>query len=210
MRIAIALVAVLLLAACGNDTTHVSDSTGPSERPPSASRPTAIPAANGPVRTRTLATVMDTGSPELCLGAVAESYPPQCGGPALEGWDWADHRGTYRHSGDVRWGQYVVTGTFDGTTFTVLHAIPEAVWDPAAPPPPPNTGDNGTRGPEIVKVQARLEKQPLPGTVATYPTLSGVTVDVVHDDGSLQAWADRAFGDGLVTVRSALVHLDRQ
>ena len=31
-----------------------------------------------------------------------------------------------------------------------------------------------------------------------------VAVDVVHDDGSLQAWADAAYGTGLVFVRSAL------
>ena len=30
---------------------------------------------------------------ELCLGPIAESCPPQCGGPALVGWDWADRAG---------------------------------------------------------------------------------------------------------------------
>ena len=27
--------------------------------------------------------------PELCLGGVLESLPPQCGGPDVIGWDWA-------------------------------------------------------------------------------------------------------------------------
>ena len=49
-------------------------------------------------------------SPELCLGPIAESYPPQCGGPALVGWDWADHENTFEQQGDVRWGTYLVTG----------------------------------------------------------------------------------------------------
>jgi len=31
-----------------------------------------------------------------------------------------------------------------------------------------------------------------------------VYVDVVHDDGSLQAWADTSFGAGAVRVTSAL------
>ena len=31
-----------------------------------------------------------------------------------------------------------------------------------------------------------------------------VLVDVVHDDGSLQAWADAVLGAGTVRVRSAL------
>ena len=209
LRASLAVATLFVLAACGSETSSAGDPGEPSRPAAPSSRPAAIPAADGPVRTRTLVTVMDTGSPELCLGAVAESYPPQCGGPALKGWDWAEHRGTYQQSGGTRWGQYVVTGTFDGTTFTVLHAIPEAGWDPAAPPPPANTGDAGTPGWKLIKVQKRLATQPLPGTLSTYPTLSGVTVDVVYDDGSLQAWADHALG-GLVTVRSALVPLDRQ
>jgi hypothetical protein len=32
-----------------------------------------------------------------------------------------------------------------------------------------------------------------------------VDVEVVHDDGSLQAWADATYGAGLVRISSALV-----
>jgi len=36
-------------------------------------------------------TVLDDGDgPELRLGGVAESLPPQCGGTKVLGWDWAD------------------------------------------------------------------------------------------------------------------------
>ena len=90
---------------------------------------------SGPVSTRNLATVMDTGTPELCLGPIAESYPPQCGGPALVGWDWADHKDTFEQQGDVRWGTYLVTGTWDGTSMTATDAIPGALYDPAMPEP---------------------------------------------------------------------------
>jgi hypothetical protein len=40
----------------------------------------------------TVATVLQEGDgpPELCLGGVAESFPPQCGGPEIAGWDWED------------------------------------------------------------------------------------------------------------------------
>ena len=31
-----------------------------------------------------------------------------------------------------------------------------------------------------------------------------VVVDVIHDDGTLQDWADATYGDGLVFVHSAL------
>ena len=84
--------------------------------------PTEIPAATGTVTTRNLATVMDTGSPELCLGPVAESYPPQCSGPPIEGWSWKDQRGVFEKSGDVRWGLFSVQGTWDGRPFTVTSA----------------------------------------------------------------------------------------
>ena len=89
MKLALALAALLLVAACGTDDG--GRATDPAGSPPTAS-PTspsagAIPPADGEVVTRTLATVMDTGSPELCLGPVAESYPPQCRGIPLRGWN---------------------------------------------------------------------------------------------------------------------------
>lgn len=79
------------------------------------------------------ATVLDAGDgPQLCLGAVATSYPPQCGGPRIIGWDWAAVSDEESASG-VRWGVYTVVGTYQGAssqkssgTFTLKR--------PAAPP----------------------------------------------------------------------------
>lgn len=63
--------------------------------------------------------VLDDGDgPELCLGGVLESYPPQCGGPRLVGWDWDQVEGEVRASGTT-WGDYVVIGTYDGERFTL-------------------------------------------------------------------------------------------
>ena len=85
------------------------------------------------MRTSGLVTVLDSGSgPELCLGAVAESYPPQCGGPQLADFDFGDV-GAEKAAG-VTWGQYALTGTYDGTTFTVTDAIPAALYDTMAEP----------------------------------------------------------------------------
>jgi hypothetical protein len=50
--------------------------------------------------------------PQLCLGGVLDSYPPQCGGPDLIGWDWDAVSGSEEASG-VRWGEYVVIGAYD-------------------------------------------------------------------------------------------------
>lgn len=56
--------------------------------------------------------------PELCLGAVAESYPPQCGGPPIVGWDWNDVEGEESASGTT-WTTAYVEGTYDGERFTL-------------------------------------------------------------------------------------------
>ncbi len=79
------------------------------------------------------ATVLDDGTngPQLCLGGVAESYPPQCGGPDVIGWDWSAVSG-FDHASGVRWGEFVVTGTYDATagTFTLTRpAIAAAAYD---------------------------------------------------------------------------------
>ncbi len=174
---------------------------------PSASGPPVAAVPDGPVRTRDLATVMDTGSPELCLGPIAESYPPQCGGPALIDWDWADHEGTYDQQGDIRWGTYALTGTWDGTSFTATEAISGALYDPAMPTPTPTptpatSYDDG----ELERIAAELQEAP--GVLGAYGGEGSdghVLVDVYYDDGSLQAWADETYGAGVVLVSSALV-----
>lgn len=66
------------------------------------------------------ATVLDDGSgPELCLGGVMESYPPQCGGPALTGWDWSDWEGHYEEASGVRWGTFWVAGYYNPWESTI-------------------------------------------------------------------------------------------
>jgi len=74
--------------------------------------------------------------PQLCR-VVAESYPPQCGGPELVGWDWAEVDGEESANGTT-WGNYEVTGTWDGERLTLT--------DPAAPPEmvPPEEPDLST------------------------------------------------------------------
>ena len=65
----------------------------------------------------------DGGGPELCLGGVAESYPPQCGGIPLVGWDWDAVEGEESASGTT-WGDFHVVGTYDGEIFTVTEVGP--------------------------------------------------------------------------------------
>ena len=129
---ALALVlSVTALAACGNEGDTKAVDPAASGEPSSTAAPTPVP--DGPVRTHGLVTVLDSGDgPELCLGAVAESYPPQCGGPAVADFEWGDVG--FEEASGVKWGSYALTGTYDGTTFTATDAIPAALYDTMAEP----------------------------------------------------------------------------
>ena len=113
MRFVTLALLVVLVAACGSRTGDVADDPagGGSESPPPG-----MPAEPGLVGSRGVVTVLDDGDgPEACLGPVAESYPPQCGGPPIKGWDWKDQLpDTYQQASGVTWGQYGVTGRWDG------------------------------------------------------------------------------------------------
>ena len=200
MRTVLAAAALLLtvpLAACGSDgDVTATDSF--------ASRPTEVPSASGPVTTDGIVTVMDTGSPEVCLGPVAESYPPQCSGPALVGWDWAEHQQVFETQGDVRWGSFVLTGTWDGTSLTPTDAIPAALYDPARAEEP-TYPEPAKQLSDAELEQVRGEVEDLPGAQGAYADGTRVLVDVTYDDGSLQDWADEAYGAGVVVVHSMLV-----
>ncbi len=68
------------------------------------------------------ATVLDDGSgPELCLGAVMTSLPPQCDGLPVAGWSWPA-AGTERASG-VTWGSFVVVGRYEGRRFVFERTV---------------------------------------------------------------------------------------
>jgi hypothetical protein len=215
--VATAATAALLLglAACGDDdsASQASDPAGSSQSEPQVTTPAppdAVPAASGPVRSASLATVMDTGDgPELCLGAVAESYPPQCGGPAITGWSWADQQGVFEKQGQTRWGQFAVTGTWDGESFGVTDAVPAALYDPMGSPAGDGPGDLPEPAERLTDAELqRIAEEvgtDLPGAQGAYVEQGHVLATVTYDDGTLQAWADETYGDGVVVVSGALV-----
>lgn len=93
--------------------------TRPSDYASPPTSPSSSPAATaGPELTATgLVLQNEAGAAELCLGGVNESYPPQCGGPAIVGWNWAAVEGEESAAGTT-WGEYEVWGTWDGESFT--------------------------------------------------------------------------------------------
>ena len=204
----VAVVGLLSLSACA---------AGPGSAPPTSraddgpALATAVPAPpDGEVRG--LGTVMDAaGTVELCLGPVAESYPPQCSGVPISGWSWDGVEGS-ESGGDVRWGAYAVTGTYDGETFTVTQPpMLLALYDPM-PQEDPTGGEPGnTPESRLIEIQDGLPE--VLGSdgqmyLSSFPDMGRLWVDVLWDDGTLQAAADEDYGDDVVVIRSALQALD--
>jgi hypothetical protein len=206
---------VLLLAGCGSRTggTAEDPADGDAAGPPDP--PTAVPAAPGEVRTRGVVTVLDDGSgAEVCLGPVAESWPPQCGGPPLVGWDWRRQarapgpagEGTgFEQAAGVRWGQYVLAGRWDGESLTLTTAAPAAEHQPTAEEPTALPEPEQPVDPQRLERIARDLAGDLPGAQTSYVADGRAHVDVVYDDGSLQDWADETYGAGTVVVTGMLV-----
>ena len=202
--VAAALPVLLLASACAGDSDPVARDEGAADRVPALEQ---VPVPSGVVRTTNLATVMDTGAGpvELCLGPVAESYPPQCGGPPIPNWDWDTYGGGgFEEESGVRWGLYSLTGTWDGTEFTVSDTIIAALYDSfyEEPPPPPEPG-SAYSAEELETIAAEVGA--LPGAQNQYADADHVYLDVTYDDGSIQDYVDDTYGAAVVLVTSALV-----
>lgn len=101
-----------------------------------AQRGEVLPAAESPATSRRFevsTTVLENSShgPSLCLGVVLYSFPPQCGGVPVTGWDWDMVDGETRAAGTI-WGRYRVVGTFNGATFALTER-PGTYEEPDAP-----------------------------------------------------------------------------
>jgi hypothetical protein len=102
------LVATVLLGACGDDGEPVG--AGDAE-----------PADGDQVYEADLTVLQSPDhGPELCY-VVAESFPPQCGGPAVTGWDWAAVEGEERANGTT-WGTFHIAGTWSSGALHLTEA----------------------------------------------------------------------------------------
>lgn len=128
-----------------------TDSTDPTPAPVAIdSTTTAAPAtdpppisipADGPVRVAAAAMVLESSEhgPELCLGMILESLPPQCGGVPIIGWDWATAPWA-ESAGDSTWANVYVEGSYDRAAYTFTVETLRAV-DPAVDYPSPGGVD---------------------------------------------------------------------
>lgn len=210
MRIlaAAAVLTVLGATACSTEAEMraVDPASGSGSAADASSGEAPRPVPDGEVRTSGLVTVIDEGDgPELCLGAVAESYPPQCGGPALADFDWGDV-GSEEASG-VRWGSYALTGTFDGSTFTVTDAIPAALYDTMAAPEEeplaaacddPTTTDTAKATPEDLDATLAAASA-LPTYASAWLTGDTINVAVTEDAEGAEAQLRTTWG-GMLCV----------
>lgn len=88
-----------------------------------------------------------THGPELCLGGIRASDPPQCDGIRLVGWTWDAVADEQRHAGTT-WASAQVRGRYDGARFT-LTAPPGPVTTTVEPPRMPDLSPACTQ-PEVV------------------------------------------------------------
>lgn len=202
LLVALGAASVLALAGCATPAGPGA-TAGSADAPPGASLGSLWPA---PPEGEVIAqgTVMDDGGDaELCLGAVAESYPPQCSGVPITNWTWDGIEGS-ETSGDTTWGAYAVQGTYDGEEFTVTQPpIMLALYDPMMPEDPtggePGAGDEET----LLAIQEDLPEALDEAYLSSYPENGWLWVDVVWDDGTWQDAADADYGDDVVVIRSA-------
>ncbi|WP_425844870.1 hypothetical protein [Agrococcus sp. TSP3-2-1] len=207
---------VVLLAVAGCATAGPGTSGGPAPSATSAPAAPAQPVATGadaqaqlaglPMPSATepvmaIGLALDDGEPILCLGPVMESAPPQCSGPALAGFDWAQLEPVEMEG--VRWAQVAMQVTYDAASHTVTQAGElldlAAITMPAIEYP---TGDLDEA--TIAAVQADLDSLER-ADVLGHVGMDGVVVlSVTFDDGSMQAALDEIYGDGVVFVESAL------
>jgi hypothetical protein len=198
---------VLALSGCAGNTGPAADSAG-GDAPPTV--PTTNAAAPGEVLGQGTVLQADGEVAMFCLGAVAESYPPQCSGPEIKGWDWDAVEGSESASG-VTWGTYAVQGTWDGTALTVTQPpIMLALYDPM-PVVDPFT-DPGNAGPsseqELTALQEQVSNDEFVEVLTSWPENGYLFVHVLYDDGSVQRYFDERHGKDLVQVRSALRDLE--
>jgi hypothetical protein len=122
MRTLVPAAALLLCAACGSgEPGAVGGSTGATDDAP----PPTVPAPDPEQLYEADGTVLEDEShgPELCLGGVALSLPPQCGGVPLANWDWDAVDGAQSGSGTT-WGEFHVVGMYADGVLTVTDVGP--------------------------------------------------------------------------------------
>lgn len=203
---AVTVLAVAVMSAgcqAGPDPVTVREEPAVSSSTEPDSSPSAEPADkpsdgvveetySGTYLARTTVLEADDG-PQLCLGGVRQSLPPQCGGPLVVGWSW--DAVAHESAGGVRWGEYTVVGRYNpagatgfagtGTTFTLTE--PATVLDRSTLPAPSEDDDTfATRCPA-----PEGGWRPVDPARATQETFERAAAVAAAQDGYAALWMDQ-------------------
>lgn len=194
---------LLLLAACA---TASQPGDGGDVVPDGPGEPQPI-AASGEVVGQGTVLQLDGEDAQFCLGPVMESYPPQCSGPIVVGWEWPDD-GMWESASGVTWGSYAIVGTWDGVQFTPTQpAIPLALYDPMMQEPDPRADPANAGGNDedlLLRVQEELHTWTDVTVLTSHPENGYLWATVYYDDGTIQSYLDEIYGPEVVIVQSAL------
>ena len=222
------------LAGCGQSTTQSVADLGLIERP------TEVPAATDLVTTSQPVLVSDDGTgARLCFSANRQfggTTTVKCSDADISDWSWADHEGDYEVSDGVRWGEFLLTGTYDGTAFTPAEVLPGSAYQPEGLPPfdipcPEPEGGWQVQEPARVTLEHYMvlqrAAQRLPGyafmvqsnrdgSLGTQsPSAAVVTVEVAEDPQGAEALLRKSWGGMLCVAevehsQAELVQVQRQ
>jgi hypothetical protein len=191
--------AVLLLSGCASSSSSGTGAGSGAELPNPGG-------AAGEVVTQATVLQVEPDAAMLCVGAVAESYPPQCSGPEITNWDWSAVEMS-ETSQAVTWGSYAVQGTWDGSAFTVTQPpIPLALYDPIAEVDPRQDPQNAgtTDDDRLLEIQEELWNSDALEPLTSTPMNGYLWLTVTYDDGSIQDYVDDLYGPDVVIVQSAI------
>ncbi len=205
---------MLPLSACMTDQADPPPAAPPATTAPAVPTPSPTAAPDGTIALATPhpITVLEKESrgdgPQLCVGGVAASLPPQCTGVDLLGWSWEDVAGEYDDRSGVRWGEFVVTGDFSLSDDTMRVTLVETDgpdrgprWPDCADECEQPTEEQEAIAGEIIRDHVGIYSSGVDGTGA-------VRVEVAYDDGSLQRELDATYGEGVVIVESILLPVE--
>ncbi len=144
-RLIVPIVSLALVAAGCGQVSEAPLSDAPAADSPKPTDTSASDEADQLYEASGLVLDEPSRGPELCLGVVNESLPPQCEGIPLSKWDWTQVEGE-ESVDDTTWGDYHLVGNYDGETFSVREVGPPQNNEPAdsdpigTPCPEPSTG----------------------------------------------------------------------
>jgi hypothetical protein len=121
------------------------------------------------------ATVLQDRShgPQLCLGGVATSLPPQCGGPDIPNWDWAQAPSKESAAG-ATWTEAHVVGFYDGRQFRLTER-------PGPPQPEPSPSRGADFSPGCAHPKAGTDPQATEADVRFGPLEQWIVAEWVSD-----------------------------